>query len=242
MARYVMFLGFVFAAALPGVASAPNGSLFSQKQTISALFVPAPPSDKSGGSLFEGTKARFFAPIPKRSVPAKITRAPSPLTRSVAQLLDLIAAAEAGPKGYDAVQYGAKIKPSKPPTKMTLAQIYAWTDATPGQPHAIGRYQFIPKTLKAVVKRMGYSSNTVFSPKVQDRLALVLLKDAGLKKFQAGTLDRRAFMKKLARIWAGLPLPSGKSYYDGYAGNAASISWVRFETGMARIFPSKSDG
>ncbi len=236
MARLGIVICCLFGV-LPPVATAQNGSLFSTKQTISALFVPAPPKDQSSSSLFKGQKSKFFAPAPKRTAPQKLTRPPSALPGSIAQLLDLIALAEAGPAGYDAVQYGATIKPAQPPTQMTIGGIYEWIEATPGQPHAIGRYQFIPKTLRAVVTRKGYSTETRFTPQVQDQLALVLLRDAGLKRFLAGTLTRRAFMKKLARIWAGLPLPTGKSYYEGYAGNKAVISWVRFEAGMARAFP-----
>ena len=37
---------------------------------------------------------------------------------------------------------------------MTLDEIFAWIAATPGQPHAIGRYQFIPDTLRMLVNRL----------------------------------------------------------------------------------------
>jgi hypothetical protein len=43
-------------------------------------------------------------------------------------------------------------------------------------------------------------------------------------------------MKNLARIWAGLPLPSGRSYYAGYAGNKATMSYARFEAGVRAVF------
>jgi len=67
-------------------------------------------------------------------------------------------------------------------------------------------------------------------------MALILLNEAGLEAFQARTLPRRAFMKNLARIWAGLPLPSGRSYYAGYAGNKATMSYARFEAGVRAVF------
>lgn len=246
MARWLLWYVGIFFCLQPVVVAAQNGSLFAGKQSISALFVPAPQaSGGGGGSLFQGKKSTFFAPAPNRAVPKRAAASRTPpktlpragLPRSITALLDLIAVAEAGPKGFDAVQYGAVIKPPAPPTHLTIGQIYDWIDATPGQPHAIGRYQFIPKTLRALVKRKGYAHETPFSPQVQDQLALMLLKDAGITEFLSGTKTRRAFMKRLARIWAGLPLPTGKSYYQGYAGNKASISWARFETGMAKIFP-----
>jgi hypothetical protein len=45
-------------------------------------------------------------------------------------------------------------------------------------------------------------------------------------------------MGRLARIWAGLPLPNGRSYYEGHAGNRATMSWDAFEDGVARIWPA----
>ncbi|PYE80892.1 hypothetical protein [Pseudoroseicyclus aestuarii] len=147
----------------------------------------------------------------------------------------LIAQAEAGPEGYDAVQYGARRKPGRPPTQMTLAEIYAWIEATPGQPHAIGRYQFIPATLRRLVEMAGAQGGDRFSPQLQDRLADILLHEAGLARFRAGTLSRHGLMNNLAKIWAGLPNSSGRSHYDGYAGNSATMSWASFDREMARI-------
>lgn len=151
----------------------------------------------------------------------------------------IIQEAESRTNGYDAVQHGARIKPRKPPTQMTLAEVFAWIDATPGQPHAIGRYQFIPQTLRYVVRETGVNLSERFSPAIQDKLADVLLGDAGLHEFRAGTLGRKSFMNNMAKIWAGLPTSSGKSHYDGYAGNKASVTWARFEAAMARIEPDK---
>ena len=84
----------------------------------------------------------------------------------------------------------------------------------------------------------GLAPDTRFSSGVQDRLAHVLLEQAGFQSFRSGDLDRRIFMRNLARIWAGLPLPNGNSYYEGHAGNRATMTWESFETGMARIFPA----
>ena len=155
----------------------------------------------------------------------------------MARLLSLIAQAEAGRDGYDAVQHGARVKPAKRPTDMTLAEIDAWTRATPGQPHAIGRYQFIPKTLRRLVALNGIPATARFTPEVQDRLARTLLEDAGIEDFRAGDLPRQAFMLNLARIWAGLPTHTGRSYYHGHAGNAATMSYATFAREMAMIFP-----
>lgn len=151
-------------------------------------------------------------------------------------LKHLIGWAEAGRNGYDAVQHGARIGPNKRPTQMTIGQIKQWIRATPGQPHAIGRYQFIPATLDTLVREIGFSANTVFTADVQDRLADLLLADAGYSQFVGGKVSRHQFMDNLAKIWAGFPTSTGRSFYHGYAGNYATISWNEFDHHMASIF------
>lgn len=217
---------------------------------LNSLFVRpdgGPSMARGPASLFSGAQSGMFAPLPDVQSdvgPERITLTaarPSILssgTTPIDRLLSLIAQAEAGSAGYDAVQYGARVKPSRRPTDMTLGEIYAWIEATPGQPHAIGRYQFIPDTLRRVAQIRGFGPEVQFSAGVQDVLALVLLEDAGLEAFQRGEMDRREFMRNLARIWAGLPLPNGRSYYHGYAGNAASMTWAAFEGGMVQIWGS----
>ncbi len=48
-----------------------------------------------------------------------------------------------------------------------------------GKLHAVGRYQFIGSTLKGLVKRLGISRDEKFTPELQDRLFLSLLKSGG---------------------------------------------------------------
>lgn len=205
-------------------------SLFPRSQATQASAMP--------GSLFAGGGTGLFAPVPERAqVVQAVYRAPLGTgSAPVDQLLTLIARAEAGAAGYDAVQHGARVRPPARPTQMTLGEIYQWIRDTPGQPHAIGRYQFIPSTLRRVARIRGFGPETPFSPGVQDALALVLLEDAGLTAFKAGEMDRLVFMHNLAKIWAGLPLPNGRSYYQGYAGNAATMTWAAFEGGMRGIW------
>jgi len=152
------------------------------------------------------------------------------------RLKNLIAYAEAGRDGYDAVQYSAKIKPLHKPTEMTFAEIFQWIKSTPRQHHAIGRYQFIPETLRNLIRRAGLPMDTIFSAKVQEDLANLLLLDAGYEAYTSGKMSRKNFMNNLAAIWAGLPTSSGRSKYHGYAGNQATISWDFYETEVARIF------
>jgi len=228
-----------------------RSSTFSSHRSALVQVEPvyAPPERMtSAPSLFVGqTEGSMFAPFPVRAMafptPTNVRSVSgAPITTfggtPVARLRHLIAQAEAGRAGYDAVQHGATIRPSKKPTDMTIAEIYQWIDATPRQPHAIGRYQFIPPTLRRLVADLGVPTSTRFSPEVQDALADLLLVEAGIRRFRQGTLSRKDFMHNLAKIWAGLPLPNGKSYYSGYAGNKATMSWAYFDGEMGRIFDS----
>jgi muramidase (phage lysozyme) len=193
-------------------------------------------------SLFIGRSSRgLFAPFAPRDRGSSGSRldADAPILSNdphAEMIRHVIANAEAGRDGYDAVQYGAKRRPARPPTQMTLGEIFAWIKATPGQPHAIGRYQFIPSTLARLVDIAGATSDDAFSPEMQDRFADILLMEAGLDAYRSGNMSRHGFMNNLAEIWAGLPNSSGRSHYHGYAGNVATMTWDRFESEMVRIF------
>lgn len=176
---------------------------------------PAP-----GGSLVVGAGLRIAA-MPGRDLLAPVTTGETIRAR----LRDLVARAEAEPAGYDAVQGGARRPPPRRPTRMTLLEIFDWIDATPGQPHAIGRYQFIPATLRRLVARAGLPPDMRFVPAVQDRLADMLLADAGLNAVHHGKITRAAFRLNLAKVWAGLPTSTGQSYYHGVAGNRAALNY-----------------
>ncbi|HDR28071.1 hypothetical protein [Rhodovulum sp.] len=249
---------------LPGAASAQAVSLLGEGGIFGAgsALVPvrhAPPvmqdapdtDERAGPSLFAGREgASLFAPGTPRAERVRLREGRNGLGQGpvglrlsgtsaffAASVRDLIARAEAGSKGYDAVQHGARIPPPRRPTEMSIAEIYAWIKATPRQPHAIGRYQFIPSTLRRLVNELGIDERTRFSPEVQDRLADLLLEEAGMGAFLAGSIDRRSFMNNLARIWAGFPNSSGKSHYHGYAGNRATMTWAQFSAKIDSIFP-----
>ena len=151
-------------------------------------------------------------------------------------LLSLIGSAEAGSAGYDAIHNRARVLPDKLPTEMTLQEIIDWIDATPRQNHAIGRYQIIPTTLSYLIAAEDVPLTAVFTPALQDRLALRLIEDAGLPEFLSGQMAPAAFLDSLAFVWAGLPLGSGLSAYEGFAGNSATISRSSYENRFNEIF------
>ncbi|AJE45283.1 hypothetical protein [Celeribacter indicus] len=205
------------------------------------IEVATRPITPVGPSLFSGrAEGGLFAPAPPR-VPASARghrlRDGGLAPAHVEKLRQIIGRAESRRDGYDAVQHGAKRPPPKRPTRMTLGEIFDWIRDTPGQPHAIGRYQFIPATLARLVTELDLGPEVIFSPAVQDRLSDLLLAEAGIFEVGQGMISRRQFMNNLAEIWAGLPTSSGRSHYHGYAGNRATISWAEFEREMARIFP-----
>lgn len=260
-------IGLVGQAALAWADALPMVNRASLLVSRAPLFEVTRTARAAGPSLFVGIDGKsVLAPPPERVVqlramPRQLEPQPDGTLRVAPHLSDfgqaaiarpapyrvgdgpiyelraLIAQAEAGPAGYDAVQHGADVLPRGRPTTLTIQQIYDWIDETPGQPHAIGRYQFIPPTLRRLVDRLGVSPKAQFTPAVQDRLADLLLAEAGLKSFLAGQKPRHAFMNNLAKIWAGLPNDTGRSHYHGYAGNKATMSWAYFDAQMARIFP-----
>lgn len=197
-----------------------SASLFMGRSEAGLFAVPVPGEGRSRGGAVPGGRIRFG------------------LTGPHAELIrHVIGQAESRRHGYDAVQHAAKIRPAGRPTSLSIREIYDWIEATPGQHHAIGRYQFVPATLKRLVDDLGVHPGTRFSPALQDRLADRLLVEAGFRRFLSGTLTRHQFMNNLAKIWAGLPTSNGKSYYHGFAGNRATMTWAQFDAEMARIFP-----
>jgi hypothetical protein len=125
-------------------------------------------------------------------------------------------------------------------TDMTIGEIMAKgakkTDSAEkrrdqGLIFAAGRYQIIPETLKGLVDSGIASKDEKFSPEVQDRLGMQLIKQTGATKLAAeGKYDEA--QNALAKTWAGIPLATdvvdkkgnlkkaGQSFYAG-PGNKA---------------------
>jgi hypothetical protein len=207
----------------PDIAVARTGASLFAGQASGGLFTPHRSLAELRGSLSDlGGTATALALGPDAT--------------AIERLRHLIGQAESHADGYDAINYGAKRLPDRRPTELTLGEIYAWIAATPGQPHAIGRFQFIPRTLKRLARQIGAEEHERFSPELQDRLADELFAEAGLAAYRDGLMSQTQFMNNLAKIWAGLPNSSGRSHYHGYAGNAATMTWANFEAEMTRIF------
>ncbi|WP_222932393.1 conjugal transfer protein TraG N-terminal domain-containing protein [Allochromatium humboldtianum] len=157
--------------------------------------------------------------------------APGPMRHSSAteghlgQLLDLIAVPES--HGNYNAWYNEADQHQVDLSTLTLDQVRAFQqqllDSGNGG-SAIGRYQFIPSTLGDLIERLDLSGAERFTPALQDRLALVLARDAGVNDWMDGAMPTDTFAYNLSQIWAGLPKDaSNQSYHQGVGDNAARI-------------------
>ena len=64
-----------------------------------------------------------------------------------------------------------------------------------GRLHAVGRYQFTGPTLRALVQRLNIDRNALFTPELQDMLALSLLKSGGIGQW-IGPSDKATVAEK----------------------------------------------
>jgi hypothetical protein len=140
-------------------------------------------------------------------------------------LLDLIAQGEGN---YNSINRGrAGDTPGGRPglDRMTIAQVM---ELQRGGVFAVGRYQFIPETLKIAARDAGMAPSDMFNPEGQDMLATALLlggKRPLLRDYLQGKdVPLETAQLELAKEWASIPMANGKGFYDGdSAGNRASV-------------------
>ena len=93
--------------------------------------------------------------------------------------------------------------------------------------YAVGRYQFIPATLRFAVAMSNVNVKDKFTHEVQDRLmaALILYKRPAIGSYLRGDHDYIGWaLDELAREWASVEYRNGRGYYDHVGGNRAHIS------------------
>lgn len=161
-----------------------------------------------------------MAEAPAQGLPPSRAKAPD---ARAGRLLDLIGNHEAA-GNYNAVYGNARSK--RDLGKLTLDQILATQAAARKRgvaSTAVGRYQFIYKTLRGLKKDLGLTGKERFTKDLQDRLGYALLLRRGYRQFLAGKLTKRQFALRLSQEWASLPNPyTGRSYYAGDGLNASS--------------------
>jgi hypothetical protein len=163
----------------------------------------------------------------------------TPLQRQALAILSKYESASAG--GYNAVNqigiaggYGVlgysgdfrKMKQhgGRSLTDMTIAEIMSLQRDIPGMSnaewirlgrlHAVGRYQFIGNTLPGVVARANISTNTKFSPEVQDILAVQYLKEAGIGAWKGPARYATAAERDIVQRSRKDPIPA--ALHGGY--------------------------
>ena len=170
------------------------------------------------------------------STPAPRGEITAAMQTAVTPLLDFIGNIESD--GYDDISglVSTSRYPSRRLTEMTIQEVLDWQESIDQYQlsEASGRYQFMEDTLRGynndrssgpgnpLYTQAGLSAGDLFSPINQDRMAIVLLRGAGLDRFLAGTMSREAFANRLAGIWAALPLVDGRNAgLSAHAGDSA---------------------
>lgn len=93
--------------------------------------------------------------------------------------------------------------------------------------YAVGRYQFIPVTLRFAVAHSDVDLSDKFTQETQDKLfaALVLYKRPSIGAYIRGDHNLIGWaLDDLAREWASVEYRYGRGYYDHIGGNRASIT------------------
>lgn len=154
------------------------------------------------------------------------------MSPAITNLLEAIRKYEGGPgpRGYGQVYSGMPKRFHKDVSKMRLSDILKLQqDAVRAgsRSSAVGGYQFLRKTLlatMAALKMLG-DGNKIWTPELQDQMAMHLLRMRGLDRFLKGVLSREDFANSLAAEWASLPMVTGpKTGRSKYAGDGLNKS------------------
>ena len=169
------------------------------------------------------------------------------IPQAAAHILDFIAGPES--KGdYDAISSFKQHLLPKKLTSMTVDEVLTqgptWRTKYGTLSSAAGRYQIINATLRRLVGVMNLKGTEKFSPDLQDRMAMQLLRFRGYDQYMAGQISLEQFGKNLAQEWASLPVLAGTKNYKGaniqrgtsyYAGdglNQHGVSAAAFERAL----------
>ena len=106
------------------------------------------------------------------------------------------------------------------------------------QIYAVGRYQFIPSTLRFAVKHSSVDELDMFTPEVQDRLmaALIFYKRPAVGAFIRGDHELIGWaLNELAKEWASIEYRNGRGFYDHIGGNRAKITRAEVSSVLQNI-------
>jgi len=157
------------------------------------------------------------------------------------RVVSLIQRFEAGSKGYDSVWAGSVHPLPKHPTQMTVCEVRDWQLAARKvqKSTAIGMYQIVGGTYRAMLEKLGLGCDVLFDAKTQDRFGLALLYGRGWAEFKSGSITPEQFGYELAGEWAAFPATYGKdkgySRHRGVAGNRHLIGLADYLTELRAI-------
>lgn len=80
---------------------------------------------------------------------------------------------------------------------------------------AIGYYQVVRTTLRALKKKWGFENSQLFDEQFQDDLFYILLVGRGLVRWRKGEISTLDFVDALSKEWASLPNRNGRGSYGG---------------------------
>ena len=104
--------------------------------------------------------------------------------------------------------------------------------------YAVGRYQFIPSTLRFAVAHSDVDRLDMFTPEVQDKLmvALILYKRPAIGAYLRGNHGLIGWaMDETAKEWASVEYRDGRGFYDHVGGNRAHVTRVELEQVLREI-------
>jgi len=162
--------------------------------------------------------------------------------------LDLIGTSEGTDKGRgynETLGYGAYTGGAVNLVGMTLDQIDKLQTKMLQHPKnklrssAVGRYQIIRTTLRAIREQLGLTGKELYDAEMQDRLGCYLLGQRGIDKWLSGRLSLDTLIRNMAQEWASIPKPDGKGHY---AGQNAGVSVSQVKAALAEVARRHAEG
>ena len=202
---------------------------------------PGPVDDRPAGSV--GILDRLTGKGRQSNAPpaTQVQSAPPPTNQAqqMQNIRNMIKSAEITPGAenpYD-IQQGEGKQAAVQLTKMTVDQVLALQDQRrkkglkKGESTAVGAYQIVQGTLKEKIAQLKIQGDQMFDKDLQDRLADALIKQAGYEDYAANpTPDaKKAFVKRLSGLWAGIPKDAGGQ--TGLPGNQNKAT-IDFDTAI----------
>lgn len=181
---------------------------------------------------------------------------PANVPSGAAKLLDFIGKAETARDGlaaYRTIIGHREDQIPKPIIDMTVDELIAaqlgWGKRWKSS--AAGKYQIIRKTLVGLKAALKLTGKEKFTPELQDRLALELLRQRGFDKAVDGKLGQDAFALAIAKEWASMPVlkavqgasrkvARGQSFYAGDGLNKSLVSADEFEAVLSAVLKPRA--